>query len=109
MESDISTLFKHSTLGFVSVKYSDFLRFLSGVGVRLECPQCGSEDWNVQFAGSEEDNSERLAVVKIEAAYERWFHPAFNMSCSNCGSVRTIMAAKVIEWLEKHPEPVDGR
>lgn len=85
------------------IRMNDFIRYLEAVGMKIECPHCGTDKgWSLYL--SDKVNNDCLNAALMSFAESDLFRPIFAMSCLNCGSIRTIDAPHVMNWLKKDSE-----
>jgi len=90
------------------ISFDDFIRFLDGVNMSGKCTGCESEDqWTVHTTNSPDSDVEDdwdLTVYKLSFASNQTFRPALMMNCAVCGTIRSIEASVVINWLKSNPK-----
>jgi len=89
------------------VKFSEILRFLEANFPSTECPQCHQDEgWNIDISDSDagENGDEFLQPYRMaHAEAAKHFKVTFMMSCVECGSIRELLAERVLNWLRENP------
>lgn len=83
---------------------SDMIRFMDAHFDTTACPQCGKDaGWELDGHIDEAGVSKLIPYKMNYAINEFTFRPYFSMSCNACGSMRQIIADKVMGWLLANP------
>lgn len=90
------------------ISFDDFIRFLDGVQMSSTCSGCGAEDqWTVHTSNQDDSTEEddwELTIYKMNFAASKTFRPALMMNCAVCGTIRSLDASVVSNWLKENPE-----
>ena len=90
------------------ISFSEMVRYMTAHFAETTCPQClKDEGWSMDMEGDnpEAEGYDIMRVYRlVHADNGKIFKPLIIMSCNACGSIRTMMADRVTDWLKANQE-----
>lgn len=98
-------------LSKLSITYDQMINYMNAKFPDTTCPHCGSDEGWYADTGNNEDYSDAMQTMTIyrnNYVTNQLFRAFVVMTCSNCGSMRSIAAQRVREWVDANPELANG-
>lgn len=95
----------------VSITYDQMISYMNAKFPNTTCPHCGSDEGWYADTGNNEDHSDALETMTIYRhtyVNQKLFRAYVVMTCANCGTMRSIAAQRVRDWIDENPELANG-
>lgn len=93
------------------ITYDEMIKYMDSKFTSTVCPHCGKDEGWFADTGNAEDHSdaaERMTLYKQPYAHSRLFRLYVVMSCAHCGTLRSISAQRVRDWVNEQSESSNG-
>lgn len=95
----------------LSITYDQMIAYMNAKFPDTTCPHCSSDEGWYADTGNEEDHSDALETMTLyrnNYVNNKLFRVFVVMTCANCGTMRSIAAQRVREWVNENPELANG-